>query len=84
MPPGLGTFATVPEVIEVIAGADNVVEPAIVLLPLDVASADPIDPFVPSTITSRAVVIDGETFAPVTLTVPARTRRAKSKGVRAL
>lgn len=78
--PGLGTFATVPEVIEVIGGADNVVEPEIVLLPLDVASADPIDPFVPSTITSRPVVIDGETFAPVTFTVPARTATSEATG----
>ncbi|MGQ0594872.1 MAG: hypothetical protein ACT4QB_20215, partial [Gammaproteobacteria bacterium] len=78
--PGLGTFATVPEIIEVIAGADNVVEPEIVLLPLDVASADPIDLFVTSTITSRAVVIDGETFAPVTLTVPARTATLEATG----
>jgi hypothetical protein len=50
------------------------------LPPLDVTSADPIDPFVRSTIMSRPVVIDGETFAPVTLTVPARTATSEATG----
>ncbi|MBI4342102.1 MAG: hypothetical protein HY599_01900, partial [Candidatus Omnitrophica bacterium] len=67
--PGLGVFATVPEQITLLAGADNVLTPPIVLLPLDAASADPIDPATTSIITSSPIVINGETFPPVTMTV---------------
>jgi len=71
--PSLGTFATVPETVTLIPGAANVLEPPIFLLPLDVASGDPVAPTLFATVTSSPVVIDGETFEPVTLTVPAGT-----------
>ncbi len=68
--PLLGTFATVPEMIPLIAGADNQLEPAIVLLPLDAASADPVDPNTTSIITSSTfTTISGAQSEPVTLTI---------------
>ncbi|RLD30171.1 MAG: hypothetical protein DRI70_01505, partial [Bacteroidetes bacterium] len=68
--PALGAFATVPEMIPIIAGTENLLEPAIFLLPLDVASADPVDPATTSIITSSRF-IDGLSISePVTLTIP--------------
>ncbi|MCZ6804625.1 MAG: putative Ig domain-containing protein [Proteobacteria bacterium] len=68
--PALGTFATVPEMIPIITGTDNLLEPAIVLLPLDVASADPVTTSSTSIITSSRAVEGLEIFEPVTLTIP--------------
>lgn len=76
----LGTFATVPETISLIEGADNVLEPPIVLLPLDVASADPITSTETSVVTSSPIVSEGETFSPVTLTVSPGTATLEETG----
>ena len=65
----VGTFATVPEQIHVIEGAANVLEAPIFLLPLDLASADPITPETTSTVTSSPVDIDGQMFASIEMTV---------------
>ncbi|MFC1560734.1 RHS repeat-associated core domain-containing protein, partial [Pseudomonadota bacterium] len=62
--------ATVPEVIDIIEGTENLLEPAIFLLPLDVASADPVDPGLTSIITSSRFVEGLEISEPVTLTIP--------------
>jgi len=76
----IDTFATVPKAIKVIEGAENILQDPIILLPLDTASADPVDPDQTSHITSAPVFKDGETFAPVTLTVPPNTARLESTG----
>ncbi len=39
-----GAFATVPKEVHIIAGVDNLMEAPIILMPLDVASADPVNP----------------------------------------
>jgi RHS repeat-associated protein len=78
--PALGTFATVPEMIPIIAGADNMLEPAIVLLPLDVASADMVVPTQTSIVTSSRAVEDLQIFEPVTLTIPAGKAVNQSDG----
>jgi len=68
--PALGAFATVPEMIPIIAGTENLLEPAIFLLPLDVASADPVDPATTSIITSSRFIEGLNITEPVTLTIP--------------
>jgi len=75
-----GTFATVPKQVQLIAGADNQLDAPIILVPLDTASADPVDPSVTSLITSAPVVRGEETFAPVTLTIPPGTARWGATG----
>lgn len=65
----VGTYASVPEQISIIAGADNVLRTNIFLLPLDIANADPIDPAVESTVTSAPVEEDGQIFPEISLTV---------------
>ena len=55
--PALGAFATVPEMIPIIAGAENLLDPAIFLLPLDIASADPVDPNTTSISSPRCICI---------------------------
>ena len=64
-----GVFATVPEVVPIEPGADNVLDAPIYLLPLDVASADPIRQAADSVVTSSPIEQDGEVFPPVTMTV---------------
>lgn len=68
--PALGTFATVPEVVPVISGAANMLQNPVFLLPLDVASADPVDPAVTSKIISSRFVQGLKVLEPVTLTIP--------------
>jgi len=68
--PALGSFATVPEMIPIIAGTENLLEPAIFLLPLDVASADPVDPNQTSIVTSSRFTEGLKITEPVTLTIP--------------
>jgi len=63
-------YATVPEMIHVIDGTENLLEPAIYLLPLDVASADPVDPAQTSIITSSRFTEGLSLSEPVTLTIP--------------
>jgi len=75
-----GTYAVVPEIITAIAGGTNIIDAPIFLLPLDVASADPIVPGVESTITSGPVVLDGTIFPPIELTVPAGSARMDDTG----
>jgi len=75
-----GTFATVPKEAHIIAGVDNLMEAPIILMPLDVASADPVNPSATSTITSAPVEKGGETFAEVTLTIPPATARWEDTG----
>jgi len=75
-----GTFATVPKQVHLIAGADNQLDAPIILVPLDTASADPVDPSVTSLITSAPVVRGEETFAPVTLTIPPGMARWGASG----
>jgi len=74
------TFATVPKEVTLIAGADNQLDAPIILLPLDTASADPVNPSATSAITSAPVQMGGETFAPVTLTIPPNTARWEATG----
>ncbi len=70
VPSDKGSFATVPEIVHLIEGADNRLDPPIVLLPLDTASADPVDPNTTSIITSSRFT-DGLTISePVRLTIP--------------
>lgn len=69
--PSLGTFATVPEMINLIAGAANLLEPAIFLLPLDVASADPVSATAESIVTSSRIIEGLTIHEPITLTIPA-------------
>ena len=69
--PSAETYATIPKQVHLIAGADNVLQDPIILLPLDTASADFINPAAESSITSAPVMKGGESFAPVTLTIPA-------------
>lgn len=68
-----GTYATVPEQIEIIEGGENVLDAPIFLLPLDLDSADPITFGQESVITSSPVVIDGKTFPSIQLTVAANS-----------
>lgn len=75
-----GTFATVPKQVHLIAGADNRLDAPIILLPLDTASADAVNPNATSQITSAPVVRGEETFAPVTLTIPPGTARWAATG----
>ncbi|MDZ4292771.1 MAG: putative Ig domain-containing protein, partial [Hydrogenophaga sp.] len=75
-----GTFATVPKEVTLIPGADNQLDAPIILLPLDTASADPVNPNATSPITSAPVQMGGETFAPVTLTIPPNTARWEATG----
>ncbi|MCI0635898.1 MAG: hypothetical protein L0206_18570, partial [Actinobacteria bacterium] len=75
--PALGVFATVPELITLIEGGANVLEPPIFLIPLDVASGDVIDPAVDSVVTSGPI---GPAGQPVTLTVAAGTARNEETG----
>lgn len=72
----LGVFATVPENINVIAGADNQIPAPVVLLPLDIESSDQVVPTQTSIITSRAETgIDGELLEPVVMTIPPNAAR---------
>jgi RHS repeat-associated protein len=68
--PSLGSFATVPEMINIIEGTENLLEPAIFLLPLDVASADPVTPAQTSIVTSSRFTDGLSISEPVTLTIP--------------
>ncbi|MCA1778621.1 MAG: hypothetical protein LC637_04355 [Xanthomonadaceae bacterium] len=74
------TFATVPKEVHLIAGADNLLDDPIILLPLDTASADPVNPAATSAITSAPVQKGGESFAPVTLTIPPGMARWEETG----
>jgi len=74
------TFATVPKEMHVIAGADNVLDAPMILMPLDTASADPVDPGRTSAITSAPVEKGGELFAEITLTIPPGTARWEDTG----
>lgn len=65
------TYATVPEMTDLIPGALNVLDPPIVLLPLDAASADHVSSNALSVVDSSPVVIGTNTFPPIVLTVPA-------------
>ena len=79
--PALGTFATVPESIELIQDANNELKSSIVLLPLDVASGDPIIASQTSIITSSPFVdVNGQTIGPATLTVAPNTATLESTG----
>ena len=64
-----GTYATVPEQVVIIEGGANVLEAPVYLLPLDLASADPVDFDQESLVTSSPVEIDGTTFPEIALTV---------------
>jgi RHS repeat-associated protein len=64
-----GTYATVPEHIGLIEGADNQLQAPIFLLPLDVASGDPIDPGTISMITSSPIEVDGQMYPAVEMEV---------------
>jgi len=75
-----GTYASVPEQISLIAGADNVLHTDIFLLPLDIANADPVDPAVESTITSAPVEEDGQIFPEISLTVQANSGEVDETG----
>jgi RHS repeat-associated protein len=75
-----GTYATVPEMIEVIAGGSNVLRAPIFLLPLDVASADPVVPDRESVVTSSSVMVGGQMFPAVVMTVPAGAARMEESG----
>ncbi len=77
---GAGAFATVPESVRIIKDAANVLDAPIFLLPLDIASADRVDPANESTITSSPVVIEGREFPAVALTVPAETAMDDATG----
>jgi RHS repeat-associated protein len=68
--PSLGSFATVPEMINIIEGTENLLLPAIFLLPLDVASADPVTPAQTSIVTSSRFTDGLSISEPVTLTIP--------------
>ncbi|GAB2190513.1 hypothetical protein MAH1_21210 [Sessilibacter sp. MAH1] len=69
--PALGRFATVPEVVRLVAGAVNQLDTPVFLLPLDIAATDSVDPTTTSTITSSRF-IDGLSISePVRLTIPA-------------
>ena len=63
----LGTFATVPEQLPLIAGASNVLDFDINLFPLDIANSDDISPFQESIVDSAPAIENG---AKVTLTIP--------------
>jgi len=76
----VGTYASVPEQISLIAGAGNVLKTDIFLLPLDLANADPVDPTVESTVTSAPVVEDGQTFPEISLTVQANAGKVDETG----
>lgn len=76
----LGTFATVPEVVTLLAGTTNRLRAPIFLLPLDVASADLIDPTQDSVVDSSPVMVNGEQFPAVVMTVPAGTARSEDSG----
>jgi len=66
-----GTYATVPEQINAYEGAVNIMHHAIHLLPLDVASADVIDPNAMSQLISSDIEYDGQMFDPITISVEA-------------
>ena len=66
----LGTFPTVPEVFTIIPGADNQLLAPIYLMPLDLENADPINPATVSVISSADVIVDGQNYGPITITVP--------------
>ena len=63
-------YATVPEMINIIAGTENLLDPAIFLLPLDVSSADPVNPMQTSVITSSRFTTGLSISEPVTMTIP--------------
>ena len=63
-------YATVPEMINIIAGTENMLDPAIFLLPLDVSSADPVNPAQTSIITSSRFTTGLSISEPVTMTIP--------------
>jgi len=71
--PTLGTFASIPEQFDFVAGTDNHLFAPIFLEPIDLASADDVDPFQESVITSSDVIIDGVNYGPVTMTIAPRT-----------
>jgi len=75
-----GTFATVPKAVKLIPGVENLLQDPIILLPLDTGSADLIIPGTTSEITSAPVQKGGETFAPVTLTIPPDTATWEATG----
>lgn len=75
-----GTYATVPEQVDIIEGGENVLEAPIYLLPLDLESADPVVFEEDSLVTSRAVEVGGVTFAEIQLTVSADSATMEGGG----
>ena len=78
--PSLGTFATIPEQFNIVAGTENHLFAPVYLEPLDTASADPVDPFQETTITSADVIIDGVNYGPITMTIDPRTANVEANG----
>ena len=76
--PSLGTFATIPEQFNIVAGTENHLFAPVYLEPLDTASADPVDPFQETTITSADVIIDGVNYGPITMTIDPRTANVEA------
>ncbi|GAA6168313.1 PKD domain-containing protein [Sessilibacter corallicola] len=68
--PSLGSYATVPEVVHLVAGAINHLPAPIFLLPLDTASADPVNPERTSIITSSRFRDGLSLLEPARLTIP--------------
>lgn len=75
-----GTYPTLTENVTVIAGAVNIMEQPIFLPNLDIASADPVDPTQTSMIDSADVIMEGENFGPIVLTVPPGTAMNSETG----
>jgi len=65
----LGTFPVVPEQIQIIQGASNSLASPIFLQPIDQASADPVESFQQSVITSSDIISNGVNYGPVILTI---------------
>jgi len=78
--PSLGTFATIPEQFNMVAGVENHLFAPVYLLPLDIASADKVDPFQETVITSSDVIIDGVNYGPVEITIDPRTANLPANG----
>jgi YD repeat-containing protein len=76
----LGVFAIVPEVVNIIEGGANVLDPPIFLFPLDFDSGDIVDPDETSIITSSPVMFEGQEFPAIELTVPPGTARNEATG----
>lgn len=80
--PSMGTFATIPEQFNMVAGAENHLFAPVYLMPLDIASADRVDPFQETTIRSSDVIIDGVNYGPVEIYIDPRTANVEAEGGR--